>query len=198
MLGPEKPLPALPMSATANRGGLYPVDFSIFGLAKVGIIGLAGPETSRQRSTSKVSSIYDSFEPYSLAPPSRGRDVADQNETLLSTRTFHHAPGTMKKDAVTVRYDKLRPRRQSSCGGFRPEKENTAARMWNSLWLRKSVLIGFAALFAALFFATLLMYHFSVVLHGLSTQVTANQYGWTYGPTAREFCHRLMGPASCG
>lgn len=59
-------------------------------------------------------------------------------------------------------------------------------QMWNSTWLHPAVLITFAALFAALFIATILLYHFSELHHGLSSQVSANHYSWTYGPTARE------------
>ena len=58
--------------------------------------------------------------------------------------------------------------------------------LWNSIWLHDVVLFGFAALFAALFIALILLYHFSGVHHGLSVQISRNKYSWTYGPTAGE------------
>ncbi len=56
--------------------------------------------------------------------------------------------------------------------------------LWNSIWLQRVVLIGFGSLFAALFVALVLLYYFSGVDHGLSTQISRNKYSWTYGPTA--------------
>lgn len=63
-------------------------------------------------------------------------------------------------------------------------KDFSPNTLWNSIWLHKAVLIGFGALFAALFIALILLYHFSQVNQGLSIQTSANKYSWTYGPTA--------------
>ena len=56
--------------------------------------------------------------------------------------------------------------------------------MWSSKWLHPATLIGFFVLFIALLLALVLLFHFSNQNHGLSTQISANHYSWTYGPTA--------------
>ncbi|KAI1750404.1 hypothetical protein F4782DRAFT_541609 [Xylaria castorea] len=56
--------------------------------------------------------------------------------------------------------------------------------MWNSIWLQTSVLASFIVIFIALFLVTIILYHFSEVNYGLSTESAARQYGWRYGPTA--------------
>ena len=66
--------------------------------------------------------------------------------------------------------------------------KNYAPKMlWNPIWLHEAVLIGFCALFTALFIALILLYHFSKVSDGLSTQISRNKYSWRYGPTAGKF-----------
>ena len=65
-------------------------------------------------------------------------------------------------------------------------KDDGSARMWNSIWLHPVVLIGFTALFAALFVTIIVLYDVSEVHHGLNAQVQSNRYSWTYGPTAGE------------
>jgi hypothetical protein len=59
-------------------------------------------------------------------------------------------------------------------------------RMWNPIWLQRTMLVGFAVAFVAMSLATGLLYHFSVVNQGLSSQREAAHYGWKYGPTARQ------------
>ena len=66
-------------------------------------------------------------------------------------------------------------------------KDYAPNTLWNSVWLHKIVLLGFCALFTAIFVALILLYHFSAVRHGLSTEVARNKYSWTYGPTAGGF-----------
>lgn len=61
-----------------------------------------------------------------------------------------------------------------------------STKMWNPIWLHRMILIGFAAVFASLFVTTIVLFHFSEILHGLGTQVSTNHYSWTYGPTACE------------
>ncbi|KAI0545388.1 hypothetical protein F4679DRAFT_576222 [Xylaria curta] len=56
--------------------------------------------------------------------------------------------------------------------------------MWNSIWLQTSVLASFIVIFIALFLVTIILYHFSEVNYGLSTESAARQLGWRYGPTA--------------
>lgn len=57
-------------------------------------------------------------------------------------------------------------------------------QMWNPVCLRKITLLAFAVLFTMMFVALLLLFHFSELHHGLSTQNPHNHYSWTYGPTA--------------
>lgn len=78
------------------------------------------------------------------------------------------------------------PENQASTAGLRL-KDYAPKTLWNSVWLHKVVLFGFAALFAAIFTALILLYHFSNVHRGLSTETSSHKYGWTYGPTASEF-----------
>lgn len=74
--------------------------------------------------------------------------------------------------------------------GLRPAglklKDYSPKTLWNPIWLSRVVLFGFCALFTALFVALVLLYSFSGVRHGLSTQISRNEYSWTYGPTAGE------------
>ncbi|CRK12947.1 hypothetical protein BN1723_009857 [Verticillium longisporum] len=59
--------------------------------------------------------------------------------------------------------------------------------MWNSVWLRRIVLLGFSLGCCCMTLTTALLYHFSLENNGLSTQKQANHLGWKYGPTACEF-----------
>ena len=85
------------------------------------------------------------------------------------------------------------PDNQSSTAGLRLQ-DYAPRTLWNSVWLHRVVLIGFCALFAALFTALILLYHFSNVHRGLSTESSANKYGWTYGPTAGRFSSIFQPP----
>lgn len=75
--------------------------------------------------------------------------------------------------------------------GLRPAglklKDYSPKTLWNPIWLSRVVLFGFCALFTALFVALVLLYSFSGVRHGLSIQISRNEYSWTYGPTAGEY-----------
>jgi hypothetical protein len=65
-----------------------------------------------------------------------------------------------------------------------PGTPPSVVKMWNPLWLRKVVLLGFVILFALMLVALGLLYHFATMNGGLSTQISRNHYSWTYGPTA--------------
>lgn len=67
------------------------------------------------------------------------------------------------------------PDNPSSTAGLRL-KDYASKTLWNSVWLHKIVLAGFCALFAAIFTALILLYRFSKVHHGLSTESSKNQY----------------------
>ena len=56
--------------------------------------------------------------------------------------------------------------------------------MWNPFWLWRITLIGFILVFVLLVIILVILYHFSNIHHGLSTQILSNHYSWTYGPTA--------------
>lgn len=80
-------------------------------------------------------------------------------------------------------YSEVMPKNGSSTAGL-SLKDYSPKTLWNSIWLHKVVLFGFCALFTALFVALVLLYCFSGISHGLSTQISRNEYSWTYGPTA--------------
>lgn len=63
---------------------------------------------------------------------------------------------------------------------------STSLKMWNPFFLRSIILVVFLILFAAMAIALGLLYHFSAQNDGISTQISKNQYSWTYGPTAGE------------
>lgn len=75
------------------------------------------------------------------------------------------------------------PQNGSSISGI-GLKNYAPKTLWNSVWLHKVVLLGFCAFFIAAFIALILLYHFSEVHRGLSTEISRNKYSWTYGPTA--------------
>lgn len=58
---------------------------------------------------------------------------------------------------------------------------------YNPVWLRRNVLLGFAVLYLSILVAVIVLYYVSRRHHGLSTQISTNQYSWTYGPTAGAF-----------
>lgn len=92
------------------------------------------------------------------------------------------------------------PENRSSIAGLRL-KDYAPKTLWNSVWLHKVVLLGFCALFTAIFSALILLYHFSNAHHGLSTESSKNKYSWTYGPTAGRFSSTSRRPQSsvdCG
>ena len=67
------------------------------------------------------------------------------------------------------------------------EKVNDEGRgrpMWNPFWLWRTTLIGFILVFVLLVTSLIIVYHFSNLHHGLSTQISSNYHSWTYGPTA--------------
>ncbi|KFA77514.1 hypothetical protein S40288_04252 [Stachybotrys chartarum IBT 40288] len=57
-------------------------------------------------------------------------------------------------------------------------------RMWSPIWLSKTILLVFAAVFALLTLATALLYYFSVRFNGIVAENDSNHYGWRYGLTA--------------
>ena len=62
--------------------------------------------------------------------------------------------------------------------------EGRGRPMWNPFWLWRTTLIGFILVFVLLVTSLVIVYHFSNLHHGLSTQISSNYYSWTYGPTA--------------
>lgn len=76
-------------------------------------------------------------------------------------------------------------RSNSSDANEKLSSKRPTIQMWNPVCLRKVTLLAFTLLFTSMFVALLLLYHFSELHHGLSTQTPRNHYSWTYGPTAR-------------
>ena len=62
-------------------------------------------------------------------------------------------------------------------------EEGRGRPMWNPFWLWRTTLIGFILVFVLLVTSLVIVYHFSNLRHGLSTQISSNYYSWTYGPT---------------
>lgn len=107
-----------------------------------------------------------------LLPTMIGPDSAIQLQTLPSNKSHSILSSDVNS---SIKYDKS----QSAFWGPHPT-------MWDPLWLRKSVLIAFAMVFAAMLVAVVLLYHFSKSNNGLAIQEQSRHYAWTYGPTARE------------
>ena len=59
-----------------------------------------------------------------------------------------------------------------------------SGRYWTPVWLRRYTLIAFAALFAALAAALVILWFANKHQNGFSTTLGTNHYAWTYGPTA--------------
>lgn len=62
--------------------------------------------------------------------------------------------------------------------------EERGRPMWNPFWLSRITLIGFILVFVLLIIILIILYHFSNLHLGLSTQGSNAHYSWTYGPTA--------------
>ena len=56
--------------------------------------------------------------------------------------------------------------------------------MWNPFWLWRTTLVGFILVFVLLVIALIILYLFSNLHQGLSTQISRKHYGWTYVITA--------------
>ena len=59
-----------------------------------------------------------------------------------------------------------------------------STQYWTPFWLRRYTLIAFAALFALLAAALVVLWYANKHQHGFSTTLGTNHYAWTYGPTA--------------
>lgn len=125
----------------------------------------------------RASDEYDRHVPMPETSPSQQYRGSNDTNVLVDDSQYHDS------------YPKPQPRPQPGW------PEGAKEHMWTPIWLTKSVLLIFAAWFAAMMLATGLLYHFSVVHDGISAQKETNHYGWKYGPTACECC--LM-TASCG
>jgi hypothetical protein len=84
------------------------------------------------------------------------------------------------------------PSRTTSEEGFKAETFKngnfadpyTRISMWNPVWLQQWTAVALLVAFCLMIITLILLHHFSNVHNGLSAQVTANHYSWTYGPTA--------------
>ena len=71
-----------------------------------------------------------------------------------------------------------------SQGGKQESGGGEERSMWNPFWLWRTTLIGFILVFVLLIIALIILYLFSNLHQGLSTQISRNDYSWTYVPTA--------------
>jgi hypothetical protein len=78
---------------------------------------------------------------------------------------------------------------ESTLGPANDDRTVHELRMWNPVWLSKTILWAFGGYFVVLLLVTALLYGFSQKYSGLSTQKQENRYGWKYGPTAGEFSY---------
>lgn len=114
----------------------------------------------------RASDEYDRHVPMPEPSPSQQYRGSNDTNALVDNSQYHDS------------YPKPQP-------GW---PEGAKEHMWTPIWLTKSVLLIFAAWFAAMMLATGLLYHFSVAHDGISAQKETNHYGWKYGPTACECC----------
>lgn len=127
----------------------------------------------------------ENFVPHPVSPL-RASDEYDRHVPMPETSPSQHYRGSNDTNALVddAQYHDSYPKPQPQPGWPEGAKEH----MWTPFWLTKSVLLIFAAWFAAMMLATGLLYHFSVVHDGISAQKETNHYGWKYGPTACECC----------
>lgn len=63
---------------------------------------------------------------------------------------------------------------------------------FSGLCIQPLLLVGLAVFFAASTLAVGLLYHFSQVNVGLTTESNSHRYAWLYGPTAGEYRPRAL------
>ncbi|KAG6366752.1 hypothetical protein INS49_000932 [Diaporthe citri] len=64
-----------------------------------------------------------------------------------------------------------------------PQTESTTACFWNPFWSSPALLFAYSTVLALLSAATVVLWRLSASNHGFPL-LTANNYSWTYGPTA--------------
>ena len=67
--------------------------------------------------------------------------------------------------------------------GRRLSHDRDEPTTWHPIWLSKTVLFAFLALFLLLGLSLILINHFVTRYRGLPLSLTDNHYAWTYGPT---------------
>lgn len=81
--------------------------------------------------------------------------------------------------------------------------EDSEESQWSTQYAQKRcihpfVFIGLALLFAACALTVGLLFHFSEVKDGLTTELESRRYAWIYGPTAGKLTRSLPGePSRC-
>jgi Protein of unknown function (DUF3433) len=60
----------------------------------------------------------------------------------------------------------------------------TRRELWSPIWLRRSTLLAFMALFAAFDASLIALWRFNKAQNGFRPTLSSNHYAWTYGPTA--------------
>lgn len=139
---------------------------------------------SRESSVSGSSQLFSNH--VSLARPLSAAMISS-NDRFTSSATSDRTRVTgldsteqivsTKKSAVTTEpYSQHRTE----------SDEGKGQKMWNPFWLWRTTLIGFILIVVSLVMALIILYHFSNLHHGLSTQKLSKHSSWTYGPTAGE------------
>lgn len=72
-------------------------------------------------------------------------------------------------------------------------ESSSQVKAWNPIFLGRTTLLIFIALFGAMTVALALLYHFSQLHNGISTQLSKNHYSWKYGPTSCKLLLSLKG-----
>ena len=143
-----------------------------------------GPDSKTSRRSSISASSQVSTEHIALARPLSAA-VISSNDRFTSTVT----PDLAREDVLdaTEQVSSVKPPTVAieTCNQDGKESdERQGFSMWNPVWLWRTTLAGFMVVLILLIIALIVLYHFSNLHHGLSTQFPKHHYGWTYGPTA--------------
>ena len=146
------------------------------------------PQPGRDSKASRRSSISASSQlskgHIGLARPLSAAMISS-NDRFTSSATPDQARGNALDSTEQIFSPKAPTITTEPCNQDGKERDEGKRRsMWNPFWLWRTTLIGFMLVFVLLLTSLTILYHFSNSHHGMSTQMSSNRYGWTYGPTA--------------
>lgn len=141
-----------------------------------------GSRASRTSSISASSQL--SAHRIGLARPLSAA-IISSNDRFTSSVTPEQARGNGLDSTEQIISDKDPTATTEPCEQDQTESDKGRERsMWNPFWLWRTTLIGFILVLVLLVVVLVILYHFSNMHHGLSTQISSHYYSWTYGPTA--------------